>query len=264
MNGSAAPVRLDREGTTASLVLNRPGRHNSLVPELLEALLEAIDTVAADESLTAVVLAAEGRSFSTGGDVAAFAAQSDEEIGLYAERLVGLLNEAILGLFRLPVPLVGRLHGPVTGGSLGLVLACDLVVASPDAFMAPYYVEVGFSPDGGWSAILPERIGERRAREIQLLNRHVAASEMRELGLVDDIVEAERLEARIGEWLDTLAGKDRGSIRLTKRRLLEVDRLARYRMGLEEERRLFVERIRQPEARAAMGAFLERLGGSGG
>ena len=149
-------VRQARDGDVAIVTLNRPARHNALVPELLTALLAALDDVAAGDA-AALVLASEGRSFSTGGDLSGFL-EHRESIGAYAERLVGLLNEVILALHRLPFPTVCAVSGQVCGGSLGLLLACDRVVMQQDAGIAPWYRAVGFSPDGGWAAMLPEVI----------------------------------------------------------------------------------------------------------
>ncbi|HCR80727.1 MAG TPA: enoyl-CoA hydratase/isomerase family protein, partial [Alcanivorax sp.] len=100
-------------------------------------------------------LDAEGRSFSTGGDVGGFYDTPRAERHDYASRVVGTLNAVILDLLSLPLPTVAAVHGMVTGGSVGLVLACDIVVAGPRASFAPWYTRVGYSPDGGWTALMP-------------------------------------------------------------------------------------------------------------
>lgn len=253
----AALVRVETADGVARVTLDRPARHNSLVPALLEQLRDAARRLGADETVRAVVLAGAGRSFSTGGDVAAFHDAGDG-VAAYAERVVGLLNETVLALLDLPQPLIVRLHGPVTGGSLGLVLAADLVAMTPEAFIAPYYVEVGFAPDGGWRAILPERIGRARAAEIQLRNRHVGADEAVRLGLATEVVAADALDARIAEWTDGLAAKVPGGLAAAKAGLLPPERRAAYADGLEAERRAFVDRVARPETRAGMARFLGR------
>lgn len=248
-------VSLEIDGGRARINLNRPERHNSLIPELLDDLVDATAAVAATEGVRVAVLGGAGRSFSTGGDVRAFFERGDDLVE-YAGRIVGRLNDAILALMDLPMPLIGRIHGPVTGGSLGLVLACDLVAATPRTFFAPYYVDVGFSPDGGWTAILPDRIGAGRAAQIQLLNRQIPADEAMALGLVTRVVEPDALDDQIGRWIDTLATKITGSLAATKARLLSPSRRALYRDGLEGERRAFLERIALPETRYGMARFL--------
>src|SRR3546814_9842631 len=77
----------------------------------------------------------------------------------------------------------------VTGGSLGLALACDIAVGGPGTSFAPWYTAVGFSPDGGWTGLLPERIGRARALDIQLLNRLVDADEAHRIGLIQHLAD---------------------------------------------------------------------------
>lgn len=250
-------VRMALADGVARLTLDRAGRHNSLVPELLDDLLAHLDAIRDDDGVRAVVLAAEGRSFSTGGDLRAFHDQPDAALHDYAAGLVGRLNRTILALMDLPQPVIARVQGPVTGGSLGLVLAADLVAAVPEAFFAPYYVTVGFAPDGGWSAILPDRIGVQRAREIQLLNRHVSAAEAQALGLVTEVVAADRIDGCIAGWLATLDGHVGSGIAAARRRLLPDWRRAAYAAGLECERRAFLAQVSRPEVRDGMARFLD-------
>lgn len=244
---------LDIADRVARLTLNRPDRHNSLVPALLDSLNADLDRLTAMRDLRAVVLQANGRSFSTGGDVAGFQAVPRGRRRAYAEGLVGSLNRAILALLRLPMPVIGRIHGPLTGGSLGLLLACDLVAITPQVFIQPYYTEVGFSPDGGWTAMLPGRIGCQRAREIQLLNRRIPAQEALQLGLVTACVDADALDATIDGWLEKLMAMQPESIARTKT-LLAADCAA----GLEAELRQFLAQIDSDEADAGMARFLNR------
>ena len=155
-------VHYQLDGELARITLNRPQRHNALVPELLDGLRAALARCREDRP-AALILDAEGRSFSTGGDVGGFYDTPRAERHDYASRVVGTLNAVILDLLSLPLPTVAAVHGMVTGGSVGLVLACDIVVAGPRASFAPWYTRVGYSPDGGWTALMPERIGRARA-----------------------------------------------------------------------------------------------------
>jgi 2-(1,2-epoxy-1,2-dihydrophenyl)acetyl-CoA isomerase len=252
-----ALVLIAVEDRVARLTLNRPARHNSLVPELLDDLHAALDRIER-EDLVAVVLAAEGPSFSSGGDIAALAAAPRGERRAYAGRLVGGLNRAILRLVDLPCPVIVRLHGLVTGGACGFVFAADLVAMAPAAFLAPYYVDVGFAPDGGWTALLPERIGAARAAQIQLLNRRIEAAEAASLGLATALVAEERLDTQIAAWTGTLETKAHASLAATRTLLMPPWRAAAIRAGLERERAHFMDLIDSPQAEAGMARFLAR------
>jgi 2-(1,2-epoxy-1,2-dihydrophenyl)acetyl-CoA isomerase len=248
-------VQLALADRVARLTFNRPARHNSLVPALLDDLHAALDAVERAD-VVAVVLAAKGRSFSSGGDVAAFAQVARGARRAYAGALVGSLNRAILRLIDLPCPVIVRLNGLATGGACGFVFAADLVAMAPDAFMAPYYVDVGFAPDGGWTALLPERIGAARAAAIQLLNRRIEAQEALALGLATAIVPAEQLDAQVASWIATLKAKVPASLAATRALLMPPWRAAAIRAGLAREREQFMDLIDTPQAEAAMARFL--------
>lgn len=234
-----------------TITLDRPARHNALVPDLLDQLVTAIETTATE--LAAVVLAATSPSFSTGGDVAEFAARHGDERATFATRMVGRLNNAILALMALPQPVIAAVHGPVTGGSLGLVLACDLVVVGPKAWFAPYYVDVGFSPDGGWTALLPARIGATRAGAVQLTNTRITPDEALAWGLASHLDEDPVATAH--DLAHAIADKVATSVAATTALLTpDLDVVAR---ALEREREQFVAQVTTPEATAGMAAFLD-------
>ncbi|WP_297591360.1 enoyl-CoA hydratase/isomerase family protein, partial [Roseibium sp.] len=135
--------------------------HNALVPDLIDELRCSI-AEAEQKAPVALVLSGRGPSFSTGGDIGGFLehATSQRDLAIYADELVSALHEAILDLLRFPAPVLAAVNGPVTGGSVGFMLAADLVALSEGAFVQPYYSEVGFGPDGGWTALLPDRNGK--------------------------------------------------------------------------------------------------------
>jgi enoyl-CoA hydratase/carnithine racemase len=246
-------VLFERIGGTGIVRLNRAARHNSLVPELLEGLLAALDAVEADADVKAVVLTHAGRHFSTGGDVEALASQGGA-VAAYADRLLSLLNQAILRLSALRCPAIAAVEGWLTGGSLGLVLACDMAVLGRDVRIAPYYTEVGFSPDGGWTAMLPHRVGMARARAWQLNNTTVTAEEADALGLASCVVEPGHAERTALSMAAELQEKLPGSVAHT-RALLRCDGQA-LAAALERERVAFVAQIQTPEAAAGMQRFL--------
>ncbi len=243
----------------AALTLNRPERHNSLIPELLEDLLTAFATIRAEPDIRAVVLQANGRSFSTGGDLQGFADHLDT-LEAYSHRIVGLLNQVILTMLDFPYPIITAVHGIVTGGSLGLVLASDVVLVSEGASFTPYYSVVGFSPDGGWTAILPNLIGLRRTSEILLANRTVTAEQAVAWGLANHLVPAETLHADAHTLAQKIVSFQSLSILQTKQALRS--HLGDVETRLETERERFVQTIMRPETQEGMIAFLRR--GKGG
>lgn len=255
MSEALAPI--DVADGVATLTLNRPARHNALVPELIDALDAALDSLAATPPAI-LVLRGAGRSFSTGGDVAAFASLPRGARRAYAAGLVGALNQAILKLLALPCPVIAAVHGPVTGGSCGLLFASDLVAMGPRGFLQSYYADVGFSPDGGWTALLPERIGPARAGAIQMLNRRIGAGEAVALGIAQAAPAEDEFEAVIAGWLAALRGKVGPSLAATRALLMPPERLRAVADGLERERLSFLDLIETDETEAGMARFLAR------
>ncbi len=235
----------------ATLVLNRPGRHNSLVPPLLHALIAAIDEAESSDA-RAIVLRANGTSFSTGGDLRGFL-DHRATIGSYASELVGLLNDAMYRLIESPLPVIVVVDGQVTGGSMGLVLAGDEVVVTEHASFTPYYSEVGFSPDGGWRALLPELIGTTRVDSVIDENITITAEQAVDCGLATAAASRDTLDGAVAEALARKLAVDRPD----RKRQIAAD----YRERLEAERRRFVEVIDRPETLDHVESFLERITG---
>lgn len=244
-----------QEGDIARLTLNRPERHNALVPELLDDLKEAL-AQCRRQPPAVLLIDAIGQSFSTGGDVAGFYDTPRHERRPYAEKVVGGLNNVILELLTLPIPTVAVVHGMVTGGSLGLVLACDITVAGPRASFTPWYTVVGFSPDGGWTALMPDRIGRARALEIQLTNRTISQQEALAWGLAQHSAPAgDELSVAL-DIATTLTGRLPGSVVRTLR--LGRPNTELVANALEQERQAFLEQIITDEADQGMADFLGR------
>jgi 2-(1,2-epoxy-1,2-dihydrophenyl)acetyl-CoA isomerase len=247
-----------RDGPVGLLTLNRPRRHNSLVPALLREILTALEEFRADPQLQVVVLQANGRSFSTGGDLRGFYEHLDT-IAAYADEVVGLLNRVIMAMVNLPLPIVSVVHGIATGGSLGLVLASDIVLVAPEASFTPFYSVVGFSPDGGWTTLLPEIIGRKRSAEILMLNSTIAADQAVSWGLANQLIQAEDIRDTALSIAHDIATKQTGSIRQIKKILASHSEDLADR--LEAERVCFVEQIKTRETQQSMIAFLEKMGG---
>ena len=249
-------VLLETTGPVAILTLNRAQRHNSLVPIFLEELLDGITAVATTPTARALIIQANGRSFSTGGDALGFVEHA-HMAEWYASEMVGLLNRVILALIDLSVPVITAVHGTVTGGSIGLILAADIVLVTPEASFTPYYSVVGPSPDGGWTALLPQVIGRQRAAEVLFTNATIDAATAVAWGLANRLVPTDQLRATAVAIAQAIAAKKQGSIRRSKRLLYpDRDDIARR---LEAERQQFVQEVVHGEAMAGFQAFVDEL-----
>lgn len=246
-------VTLEISSAVATITLRRAHRHNTLVPSFLSELRDAFRRAGSAPGVAAVVLSAEGSTFSTGGDVRAFWDHRDDSEP-YARETVGGLHALMVDMMRLPHPIVVGVGGMVTGGSLGLVLASDVVIVSPEATFTPWYSVVGFSPDGGWTALLPHMIGRARVADVLHTNRTITAEESVAWGLASRLVAPADLDAAAQTLALEIAGFRHGSQRSIKRLLGGDIDDAEVRLAVEEER--FVTQIATDEARQGMARFL--------
>lgn len=176
------------EGPVRIITLNRPERRNATSRELMEGI-HAVLPMPDDEAVRAVVLAANGPSFSSGGDLKA--APLGIEPG--SRRMREIFNPVIMRLVAAPVPVIAAVNGPALGAGLSLALAADLRIASPNAVFSSGFVDVGLATDTGASYFLPRLVGSGRAFELLTTGRRLGAEEALRIGLVNDVVAAEDL-----------------------------------------------------------------------
>jgi 2-(1,2-epoxy-1,2-dihydrophenyl)acetyl-CoA isomerase len=241
------------------LYLNRPARHNALTQPLLDELFAEIRLAEAKKP-AALVLSARGRSFSTGGDINGFLdhAGSQDQLVSYADKLVGSLHDIILSLIAFSSPVLAAVGGPVTGGSTGLVLAADMVALSKSAFIQPYYSEVGFAPDGGWTALMPEKIGTAKALEIQYLNTRISAEEAQRFGLATNVCAPSDVEPKIAEWVTGISRRFPQTHVATRQNVWDEPRRQLVKERLDREKARFLDLIARPETLAGMQEFTKQ------
>ena len=177
------------------ITLNRPQARNAIDPGFTEDLREAVRRCAADETVRAVLIRAEGPSFTVGGDVAAMARTPPAELPALMRRITATYHATLQLLDRLPVPVVAAVHGAVAGGGLGLVYVADIVLAAESARFAAGFAGLGLSVDSGGTWFLPRLVGTRRAAELCLSQRVLTAREAAEWGLISRVVRDEDLTA---------------------------------------------------------------------
>ncbi len=181
-----------------TLTLNRPEVLNALNRDTVFALDAALRRIESDDTVRAVVLRGAGNGFMAGGDIKYFNGLTglppDERRRLF-ERFIGdEAHPVFLRLQRLRAPVIASVHGAVAGVGLSLMLACDLAVASADAFFTLAYVRIGASPDGAATYVLPRHVGRKRAMEITLLGDNFDAPTALNWGLVNRVVPRDELE----------------------------------------------------------------------
>jgi 2-(1,2-epoxy-1,2-dihydrophenyl)acetyl-CoA isomerase len=182
------------------VMLNRPDTLNAINHELAAAWASATDRVVSDAAVHAILLCAEGKGFSVGGDLAFFAENLGPGLVPLLGEIIDLLSASVQQLRNSGKPVVSAVQGALGGGGIGLALSADVVVCDTSLKMRCGYAAIGLSPDAGASCFLAERIGDARARGLFMTNRAVSAEECVALGIVDRLVSTEALRS---EALDT-------------------------------------------------------------
>jgi 2-(1,2-epoxy-1,2-dihydrophenyl)acetyl-CoA isomerase len=221
--GSHETIDLTTDGPAARILLNRPDALNAWNEQFGKDLLDAVSTVAGDESIRAVLITGAGRGFSSGADLKEQRGADDGGLPDLSARLKEIYHPIITDLREMPKPVVSAVNGPAVGIGCSLALAADLIVAAESAYFLLAFVNIGLVPDGGSTAFIPARVGYARAAEMAMLGERVPAGKALDWGLINRVVADEKLEAEGGALLERLAnGPTRsyaGSKQLLNRRL---------------------------------------------
>lgn len=185
-------ILFDKEGPVARLSLNRPAAANGMNLPLMQELADAASRCEEDPDIRAVLLTGEGRFFSAGGDLQAFADELDR-LPFLLKDLTMYLHTAVSRFARMRSPVIAAINGPCAGAGMSLACACDLVLVAESSSFTMAYTAAGLSPDGSSSWYLPRRIGELRARELMITNRKLSAAEAVEWGLANTMVADDKL-----------------------------------------------------------------------
>jgi enoyl-CoA hydratase/carnithine racemase len=211
-------VRIERRGHVAVVTLVRAGKRNALDPASFDALDAATRELSADRELRAVVLAAEGKSFCAGIDLAAFASGEAVIRKLLSRRdgeAANLAQRVGWGWRECPVPVIAALHGEVFGGGLQVALGADLRIARPDTRLSVMEVRWGLIPDMSGSQTLRDLVRRDVALELTWTGRVVAAEEALALGLVTRLADDPLAEALA--LAETIARHSPDAVRGAKR-----------------------------------------------
>jgi methylglutaconyl-CoA hydratase len=219
---SFATILVAEEDEVRRITLNRPERRNAMTPEMQTELIAAIEDAAASDC-RAVVFAGAGEAFCAGLDLSALQRMNDKSADEHtadATRVARLFRT----LYELPKPTVAMVQGPAIAGGTGLATMCDFTLAAPGAKFGYTEVKIGFVP-AVVSAFLVLQIGEKRARDLLLTGRLFTSEEALQLGLVNEVTEAGRLEIRMLEIVRALKVNSPEAISATKRLLAGQNRV---------------------------------------
>src|ERR687897_2423998 len=184
----------DDNGIT-TITLNRPEKLNALAGHMRRDLAEAFEHAASDRNARVVVVTGAGLAFCAGGDVEAMAELMDRQDAEEFSRLLGSARRVITAIRQMNKPVIAAVNGPASGAGCNLAVAFDLRIASTTASFSQSFVKVGLHPDWGGTYFLPRLVTPNKACEMFFLGETIDAAEADRLGIVNQVVAPDELEA---------------------------------------------------------------------
>lgn len=204
---------------TATITINRPEVYNAYSIITLQEMIFALQDASWDDGIAVIIITGAGeKAFCTGGDVKEYASEFTKRPRDFY-KWMGIFTQFHDLLRNCGKPTIARLNGMVVGGGNEINLSCDLAVAAEHATIRQVGTSVGSVAAGGATQFLPLLVGDRRAREILLLNEPIDAKKALEWGLVNYVVPYEELDAKVQEIADKLINKFPECTRYTKQQL---------------------------------------------
>lgn len=244
-------ILLQREGGLLTLQLNRPDKKNALTRAMYTQLAEALEQADADSGIRAVLIQGSNECFTAGNDIADFLEQPPSDLDSPPFHFM----QSLLNCRK---PVIAAVAGVAVGIGTTLLLHCDLVYISRDARLRMPFVNLGLCPEFGSSLILPRLLGHAKAAELLLLGEGFTGEQAAAWGIATEAMgsgEAALAKAReVAQRFETLAP---GAVQVSKQLMKSVDR-EQLRQVIEDEGALFVQRLKSPEAIAALSGFITR------
>ncbi len=246
-------VLLTRDGPVARITLNRPAQYNALSLAVLETLQASLDAVAEDDAVRVVVLAGSGPAFCAGHDLREMRRQHEKD---RHRALFDACGDVMKAIVRLPQPVIARVHGIATAAGCQLVATCDLAVASSTARFAVSGVRLGlFCSTPG--VALARNVPRKEAFRMLVTGEFVDGETAARLGLVNEVVEPDALDATIDGLCQSIASRPAVAVRAGKRLFyeqIERDLDGAYELAAEA----MACNMMAPETVEGIDAFLEK------
>lgn len=212
-------IELNVVSGIALLAFNRPDKRNAMSDDMRSEFIHALEHVAADKAIRALVLTGNGKGFCAGGDVAGMQRRMEApigEVGFNGWSRQQRVHHTVKLLHTMPKPTIAAVNGAAAGLGADTALCCDFVIASEAASFSWSYINRGLIPDGGGMYFLPRRVGLSAAKELVFTGRKVQAQEAKALGIADRLSKPEALIDDALPWAAELSQGSATAIALGK------------------------------------------------
>jgi enoyl-CoA hydratase/carnithine racemase len=244
-------IQFERERGLLILRLNRPDKKNALTRAMYSHLAEALKLADTDPEINAVLITGSAECFTAGNDIADFIQQPPSNLD-------SPVFQFMLTLLECRKPVIAAVAGAAVGIGATMLLHCDLVYVSRDARLRMPFVNLGLCPEFGSSLILPRLLGQAKAAELLLLGEGFSGEQAAQWGIATEALgSGEEALAKAREVALRFESLPPEAVRISKQLMKAPDR-EQLRKAIEEESAQFTQRLRSPEAMAALTGFIKR------
>lgn len=250
----AGEVRYEVRQPSAWLTIDREERRNALSPEVIRGLIDALGRAANDEAVRVVVITGAGeRAFCAGGDIGGFQQAAQDQDVESAPAAIARLLDAV---WWHPKPTLARVNGKALGGGFGLLLACDLAVATDDAELGTPEIDIGLWPHV-ITAVIQRRLPRAVALELMLTGRRMPAEEAARWGVVNRVVPRAELDSAVRSFVEPIASKSPHVLRLGKRSFAGAEDKP-WGVAIDHLKERLAENLRAEDLVEGVTAFLQK------
>ena len=245
-----AEIDVTREGRVQIIRFNRAEKKNAITRAMYKTMADALVAADSDDGIGANLMLGQPEVFTSGNDLADFMA-----VAMGSEH-GGEVGEYLKAIATGTKPLVAAVDGLAVGVGCTTLMHCDLVYASPRAWMQTPFVDLGLVPEAGSSLIAPRLMGHQRAFALLAMGERFSAEKAQQAGLVNEVIATEELEAHAMGAAEQLANKPPEALAIS-RKLIRGDREEIIARIIEESEH-FKGRLKSDEARNAFMAFMQK------
>ncbi len=253
-------IAIETTGAVTTVTVDRPRRKNACTPDMWAGLRHGFRRIA-ESSARAVVLTGAGGDFCAGADVGPSddeaAAETGDKPSRHRVDHMRDIADTVMAIHDCPRPVIAKVDGVAVGAGLGMALAADMVWCSTRARFSLIFAKRGLSLDFGTSWLLPKRIGLHEAKRLAFTGEIIGAERAAELGIVNEVVQAEELDAAVDEMAAILAAGPPIALANSKRLLNNASSISLFQ-ALEAEALGQGVNFATGDTKEAMQAFIEK------
>lgn len=248
-----AAVEYREEDGILFVRFNRPEALNAINKDFVDGLKEVVEYAKKNKSVRVVVITGEGKAFCAGADIKMFS----ESTHFVARRIIEELGKVLEEIEDLEVPVIAAVNGFALGGGCEIAMACDIVIASEKASFGQPEINLGIIPGAGGTQRLARLVGWKKAMELCLTGERISAEEAYKLGLVNKVVEHDKLMDEAMKIAEAIKSKSPYAVMLVKQAINRGFKME-LRDGIMYERDLFTLSFSSSDAKEGIKAFVEK------